>query len=309
MEFIHQYMIPLVLLRMLFTSQYEAQSTGSSTGEARTLDTLLQDYAYRALVHPHTGIVYDATVPSNLTGIRIAALRLRSGSLKRRGFDNFKEFDIPPNIVVQPYTERLVLVYQNLGNWSSFYYPLHGYTYLTPVLGLLAYDAANLSATNLSELDFAATNLPVSINFTNVFPVPSGLTAKCVWFGLNGSLDFRDLESGSVCTAFHQGHFSLVVNSSEIALPPGPSEGPGMPLNPVKPWKIIVAVVGGVIALILLALLIYLMLKYNQNKKVAKMEQHADAGISLHTASVGNTQVHVAFGTRTQPVLENELVA
>ncbi|XP_042453071.1 uncharacterized protein LOC122037622 [Zingiber officinale] len=310
MEFIHQYMIPLVLLRMLFTSQYEAQSTGSSTGEARTLDTLLQDYAYRALVHPHTGIVYDATVPSNLTGIRIAALRLRSGSLKRRGFDNLKEFDIPPNIVVQPYAERLVLVYQNLGNWSSFYYPLHGYTYLTPVLGLLAYDAANLSATNLSEIDFAATNLPVSINFTNViFPVPSDLTAKCVWFGLNGSPDFRDLESGSVCTAFHQGHFSIVVNSSEIALPPGPSEGPGMSLNPVKPWKIIVAVVGGVIALILLASLIYLMLKYNQNKKVAKMEQHADAGISLHTASVGNTQVHVAFGTRTQPVLENELVA
>ncbi|XP_074580519.1 uncharacterized protein LOC141836941 [Curcuma longa] len=309
MEFIHQYMIPLVLLRMLFTSQYEAQSTGSSTGGARTLDALLQDYAYRALVHPHTGTVYDATVPSNLTGIRIAALRLRSGSLRRRGFDTFKEFVIPPDIVVQPYAERLVLVYQNLGNWSSFYYPLRGYTYLTPVLGLLAYDAANLSATNLSELDFAASNLPVSINFTSVFPVPSGVTAKCVWFGLNGSPDFRALESGSICTASHHGHFSIVVNSNEIALPPAPSEGQGQSPNPVKPWKIIVAVVGGVIALVLLALLIYLMLKYNQNKKVAKMEQHADAAIPLHTASVGNTQVHVASGTRTQPVLENELVA
>ncbi|XP_042381261.1 uncharacterized protein LOC121974324 [Zingiber officinale] len=307
----------LVLLGvLLFTGHCEAQSPGSATGDARSLDTLLQDYAYRALVHPRTGFVYDGTVPSNLTGIRIAAIRLRSGSLRKRGVDSYKEFDIPSDIVVQPYVKRLVLVYQNLGNWSSFYYPLPGYTYLTPVLGLLAYDATNLSATNLPKLDFAATNLPVSINFSNVVvPVPSGVIARCVWFGLNGSPDFRDSESGSICTVFRQGHFSIVVNSSEIVLPPAPSEGPGLSLNPVvsrsnksKLWKIIVSVIGG-IALVLLALLTFFVLKYTRNKKVAKMEQHADAGVSLHTASVGNARVPVASGLRTQPILENELVA
>ncbi|XP_074581708.1 uncharacterized protein LOC141838196 [Curcuma longa] len=316
MEFLHRCIILLVLLGVLFTGHYEAQSPGSSTDDARSLDTLLQDYAYRALVHPRTGFVYDGTVPSNLTGIRIAAIRLRSGSLRRRGVERYKEFGIPSDIVVQPYVERLVLVYQNLGNWSSFYYPLPGFTYLTPVLGLLAYDGTNLSATNLPKLDFAATNLPVSINFSNVVPVPSGVIARCVWFGLNGSPDFRDLESRNKCSVFRQGHFSIVVNSSEIVLPPAPSEGPGLSLNPVvsrsnksKLWKIIVVSVVGVIALVLLALLILLMLKYTRNKKVAKMEQLADAGVSLHTASVGNARVPVASGLRTQPILENELVA
>ncbi|KAG6514272.1 hypothetical protein ZIOFF_024619 [Zingiber officinale] len=68
--------------------------------------------------------------------------------------------------------------------------PLPSCTYLTPV-----WYATYLSITNLPKLDFAATNLSVSINFSNVVPVPSGVISRCVWFGLNGSPDFRDLES------------------------------------------------------------------------------------------------------------------
>ncbi|WOL18020.1 hypothetical protein Cni_G26813 [Canna indica] len=315
-EFIHHLMIVLALLGMLLACQYKAQSPGASSSAATSLDALLQDYAYRALVPPHTGHIYNGAAPSNLTGIQIAALRLRSGSLRRKGFKSYKEFEIPLGLIVQPYVERLVLVYHNLGNWSSIYYPLPGYTYLTPVLGLLAYDAANLSATNLPRLDLVVSESPISINFTNVtnFVVPSG--ARCVWFGFDGLPDFKDLVSSNICSTYRQGHFSIVVNSSEIPPPPAPSAAPGpvpsssgSKSNKSKVWKIVGGVVGGLIALFLLALLVYCVRQFKQNKKVAQMEQHAEAGVSLQTARIGNAQVPVASGTRTQPVLENNLVA
>lgn len=80
---------------------------------------------------------------------------------------------------MQPYVERLALVYQNLGNWSLFYHPLPSYNYLALVVGLLAYDASNLSATNLPELDVRVSlDMPISIKFPDVKSVPDGSTAK-----------------------------------------------------------------------------------------------------------------------------------
>ncbi|KAK4370280.1 hypothetical protein RND71_009755 [Anisodus tanguticus] len=49
---------------------------------ARLLDSVLQDYAFRAFVRPRTGIPYDGNVPSNFTGINVVVLRLRSGSMR-----------------------------------------------------------------------------------------------------------------------------------------------------------------------------------------------------------------------------------
>ncbi|KAJ8562068.1 hypothetical protein K7X08_000805 [Anisodus acutangulus] len=58
-----------------------AQSTNAKFS-ARLLDSVLQDYAFRAFVRPRTGIPYDGNVPSNSTGIKVTALRLRSGSMR-----------------------------------------------------------------------------------------------------------------------------------------------------------------------------------------------------------------------------------
>ncbi|KAL4296307.1 hypothetical protein GQ457_12G007580 [Hibiscus cannabinus] len=38
---------------------------------ARALDSLLQDYAYKAFVRPKTGVLYDGVFPSNLTRFRL----------------------------------------------------------------------------------------------------------------------------------------------------------------------------------------------------------------------------------------------
>ena len=211
----------LIQLLLLGASGVAAQSQPLSP--ARILDATMQDYAYRAFVRPRTGIVYNATLPANLTGIALSAVRLRSGSLRRKGFADYFEFGVPTGVVVQPHVERVVLVYHNLGSSSDHYYPLSGYTYLAPVLGLLAYDAANLSAVGLQELNFVASGSPISVTFSNVRAVTSGSAPlRCVVFDLNGVPLLRDLEATNVCSTYRQGHISIVVNSSEIAPAPAP---------------------------------------------------------------------------------------
>ncbi|CAJ1813276.1 unnamed protein product [Sphenostylis stenocarpa] len=305
-------------------AQSTTTSPGSSTREeAKALDALLQQYAYRALVNPKTGIIYNGThLPSNLTGIEVAALRLRSGSLRRKGFHPYNEFEIPKGLIGSPYVERLVLVYQNLGNRSSRYYPLTNYTYLAPVLGLLAYNGSNLSATNISELVIDASEGPILVKFRAVQAVPHGAVAKCVSFDLQGSSNFSDLTEGNTCSSFQQGHFSIVVKSTA---PPAPAPAPVSP-TPASPPKrgpspsaqgkgekenkkvgiIVGSVVGGLALLVLLSLLVLWTRKYKQKKRMQQMERAAEVGEPLQMASIGDTKAPAATVTRTQPILEHE---
>ncbi|XP_076893152.1 uncharacterized protein LOC143545091 [Bidens hawaiensis] len=181
----------------------ESQLSNPLPKPARALDATLQDYAYRAFVHPKTGVPFKGTVPSYLTGIEISAMRLRSGSLYRRGVETFREFVIPVGLRGQPYVERLVLVYQNLGNWSTTYYSLPGYIYLAPVLGLLAYNGSDLSASNLPELDFWASEDAITVKFGSIGPIPDGSVAKCAWFDLHGQVNFTNLLSGNYDIRFY----------------------------------------------------------------------------------------------------------
>lgn len=309
-----------VLLLCLFeVGSLNAQST---IGSARALDVLLQEYAYKAFDRPRTGISYDGVVPSNLTGIKISAMRLRSGSLRNRGVAAYKEFEIPTGVTETSYVERLVLVYQNLGNWSVLFYPLTGYTYLSPVLGLLAYDAFNLSATNLPELDIRASADPILIHFTDVKSPPLGSVARCVSFDINGSINFSNLTSSNVCSTMEQGHFSIVVESiapspaPAAPISPPPTSGGGGP-SPGKAshgksntvvWIIVGSVVGGIALIGLLGLLVLWTQKFKQRKNMQQMEKAAEAGETLHMTSVGDTKAPAAMVTRTQPILESEYV-
>lgn len=278
---------------------------------ARSLDSLLQDYAFRAFFRrrPRTGVPYDGNVPSNLTGIKVAAIRLRSGSLRRKGVYNYKEFHIPIGVFEQPYVKRLVLVYHNLGNWSNLYYPLPGYTYLAPVLGLLAYDAFNLSAKNLQELDIRASQDPITVHLVDVQEPPRGTLPVCVYFGLDGSVAFDNVINKSVCSATKQGHFSIAVQYTAPA--PSPVETGGGGSNGGrhrKLWIILGSVIGGLLLLILLGTGFSCIKKCRDKKKMQRMEAAADMGELLVMANVGNTRAPVASEIRTRPVLENDYV-
>ncbi|KAK7277060.1 hypothetical protein RIF29_18209 [Crotalaria pallida] len=303
-------------------------TTATERSQAKALDAILQDYAYRALVTPKTGTIYNATnLPSNLTGVKVAALRLRSGSLRRRGFQAYNEFQIPKGVIAKPYVTRLVLVYQNLGDLSARYYSLPNHTYLAPVLGLLAYDGSNLSATNLQELNVVASLNPINIEFRDVKSAPDGTVAKCVWFDLQGSSNFANVTGGNTCSTSQQGHYSIVVESTTLPPTPAPAPAPApTPRSPApappavvpsgqgesksnkKAGIIVGSVVGGLALLALLSLLVLWAHKYKQKNKIQQMEREAEVGEALHMASVGDTRAPAATVTRTQPTIEHEYV-
>ncbi|XVF29755.1 hypothetical protein REPUB_Repub15cG0149500 [Reevesia pubescens] len=305
-------LVPLMCLFCLQLTTLMAQSiintNASSTSATRALDALLQDYAYRAFVNPRTGVPYDGDVPSNLSGIKIAAMRLRSGSLRSHGVEMYKEFEIPIGVVARPYVERLVLVYQNLGNWSMLYYSLPNYTYLAPVLGLLAYNASNLSATSLPELDIRAVGDPIKIKFSDVQSAPDGSVPMCVWFDLHGLVKFSNLTSGNECSTIQQGHFSIVTESISPPTPPSQASGGKEKKTDREVWIIVGSVVGGLALLALLALLVLWARKCKKRKKMQEMEKAAEVGESLNMTSVGDTKAPSATVTRTQPTLEKEYV-
>ncbi|KAG2315462.1 hypothetical protein Bca52824_018584 [Brassica carinata] len=270
-----------VLLFLHLFQKLSAQSP--PTNATSSLDSLLQDYSFRAFVRPRTGILYDATT-----------------------------FTIPTGVIVKPYVTRLVLVYQNLANYSHLYYPLSGYDYVAPVLGLLAYDAKNLSAVNLPELELTASNDPIRIGFTDLERIPQGSSAKCVSFDSQGKASFKDsVQPGNTCETDRQGHFSVVVKS--VASAPSPSEGRRKKKesseDSSRTWIIVGSVVGG---LILLGLLLFLVLRcrhYKKDEKIREMERAGETGEALRMTQVGETRAPTATTTRTQPMLETEYAA
>ncbi|KAI4307765.1 hypothetical protein L6164_030914 [Bauhinia variegata] len=284
-----------------------AQSPPAAGISARSLDALLQHYAFRAFFRPRTGVPYDGQVPSNLTGIKVSALRLRSSSLRNRGVRSYKEFQIPIRVVEQPYVERLVLVYHNLGNWSEEFYPLPGYSYLAPVFGLLAYSAADLSATDLPELDIRASDKPILIKFSDMKPAPSGSIAKCVHFDLHGSVQFDKPSHGNVCSTSQQGHFSIVVESNSPAAGAGVEDGGKK--NKSWVWIIVGCLVGGIVLLIILALLVARVRKSQRGTKIQQMKWAEDNDSeTLEMTSIGGTKAPLAVGTRTQPIIEEDYI-
>ncbi|KAL2317345.1 hypothetical protein Fmac_031221 [Flemingia macrophylla] len=290
----------LSLAFLLCVLHSSAQLPPDAVVSARLLDAHLQDWAFKALSSPRTGVPYDAQVPTNLTGIKVSAVRLRSGSLRTKGVQSYKEFDIPIGVAESPYVERLVLVYHNLGNWSHKFYPLPGYSYLTPLLGLLAYSGTNLSASGLPELDLRASHKPVLVKFPYVEPAPFGALPKCVYFDLHGSPQFDIVLPGNVCSTMQQGHFSIVVESN------APSQAPSDGKNKFMLKIVVPSVVGGVVLLIILWLLLVRVRRYCERKSIQQMEGVAHSSETLDITYIGDTKVPSAFGIRTSPTIEND---
>ncbi|CAL5189835.1 unnamed protein product [Lathyrus oleraceus] len=291
------------LLFTCFLSLLHSTSSAQTLDDivsARLIDARLQDCAFKAFIESKSGVIYDAKAPSNLTGIRVSAIRVRSRTLLNKGVQSYKGFEIPVGVTEKPYVNKLVLVYHNLGNWSQKVYPLSGYSYLAPVLGLLAYDATNLIASNLPELDLRANGKPILVNFSNVTKSsPFGSLAKCVYFDLHGYVKFDTLLNGNVCAIFQQGHVSIVVESKDQVQ---------------DHWKYefkmkIVGIICLVCGIVLLMMILGLFFRLRRKKRVDKkqLEFEDDNYETLKMSSFGHTKEPMALGTRTKPMIEMDV--
>ncbi|KAL1543645.1 hypothetical protein AAHA92_20588 [Salvia divinorum] len=263
------------------------------SGELGTsdLDGVLQNYALGAFSRrPKTGVAYDGAV----SGIRVSAMRLKTGSLKRRGVSMYHEFQIPKGVVTHPYVERLALLYHNLANWSLAYYPpLEGYTYLAPVIGLLAYDASQLK----TRLDIHASGEPMSINFSKLLltPMAEPTHPKCVFFDVNGSVHLSDMMWGNICTTFQEGHFSVVTSTSTA-----PNTSTSTSPTRLKWWKVVGGVLVGVLGLGGVAVVVR-----GANKQRTRKKMAAELSEAFYMTCNGTP---AAMPTRTLPKLENDYV-
>ncbi|KAH0731329.1 hypothetical protein KY289_002517 [Solanum tuberosum] len=241
----------------------------------------------------YTGKLYDIPLPTNFSGMESSIVRLRSSSFWRRGA-NFSFFKIPHRVLPWPFVKRFDIIYENLGNLSSKYYDVTNYTFVTPVIGFLAYDARR-SRENYGMVELNTMENHILIHFPPNNDYNKNM--KCVRFVKNGTIEFSNVTMNNTCISRGQGHFAIVV----------PSLKPEEEKKGKWKWWVIGFGVGivGLILLIVMGILIY---KCVRLKKRGNMERQSEKSEALDDVWVGNSRMPSASGIRTQPVLENSYV-
>lgn len=260
-----------------------------------SLDFLLEDFAFKTLVEhrPHTGVLYNASSPANLSGIEVSVLKLRSRTLWNGGA-NFGHFSIPSRTTSLPHVRRLAFVYQDLGNWSSQYYIIPGYKLVTSVVGFLVFDASNSSAKSITKLDLATTEKPILIEFRNLMLNESVISqVRCVTYAANGTTSLGEMSLPGVCQSRKPGHFSIVIPATKLK---GKQK--------LCYWWFVGFVLAFVV-LVLVGITVIVLVRLLRTKKIQIMERQADEDLVLASRWVGHSKMPSAAVTRTLPVLES----
>ncbi|XP_015896442.2 uncharacterized protein LOC107430157 [Ziziphus jujuba] len=302
------FFLTLIILSwvLLPLTETEAQDIKSS----RLLDLLIRDYTFKSLNSHfyHTGLIHKVNLPANFSGIRVNTVRFRCGSLKRYGAQ-VKEFHLDIGVSVHPCVERVMVVSQNLGhNWSSIYYAnydLSGYQLVSPVLGLLAYNAGtDVNFSNPFELGIHAGEKPITIDFRNLTKMnynngSGSLMPLCASFEGDGKLSLAKQASPYVCVARRNGHFGLVVEKPFPVVQLRKRE---------SPWKVAVgSSIGASLGAFLLGLLLVAMfVRVKKRSRMEELERRAYEEEALQVSMVGHVRAPTASVTRTMPTLEHE---
>lgn len=275
---------------VLFCLSLSLFAQGSNDYDLESLNKFAHDYATKFLAHPRTGTLYSISLPANFSGIEVSVVRLRSGQFWATG-KNFSFFQIPPRIMPTPYAKRIAIMYQNLGNWSSYYFKVPGYKLVAPVVGFVAYDSSNSSTIGNRKVKFSTMGRPISVHFPLIDRREGkNATPKCVKFGADGSFTLRNMNKSHVCVTEGQGHFSVVVPKTR-------ADG-----------RIRFSVLGfslGFVGLVFMGLIIAATFR---RKKMRGMEKQTERGVAFDTFWIGGSKMPSASMIRTQPALENDYV-
>lgn len=278
----------------LFTFFFYPYVNCFNNSSSASLKALIQDFALNSLVkhRSHSGVLYKANPPSNLSGIEISVVRLRSRRFWKKGA-NFSQLIIPPRTTSIPHVKRLALIYQDLGNWSSYYYNnISGYSLITSVIGFMVFDASNsnISVKSTKKLGLKTMGEPIQIYFPNLNLSDGKISReKCVAFFSNGTIYLSEMSLSGVCYTRDEGYFSVVTDCKKK--------------QRVWYWWVIGFVVGfvGLVLVCYVGLLSVRLLKTN---KIQIMERQADEDLVLSSRWVGGSKMPSAAVTRTLPVLE-----
>ncbi|KAD5317044.1 hypothetical protein E3N88_16990 [Mikania micrantha] len=259
----------------------------------RSLDDFLQVQAKKSIPkYPKLGMLYNVSLPSNFTGMEVSVVHLRSSSVWAHGAD-LGHFHVPPRIIPKPNVTSLDIVFSNLGNWSSYYYNMPNYTFVTPVLGFSAYGVTYTRGQNghltstVTKLKLPLIHNPIMVKFPSMW-LSQG---KCVKFYSNGRTTITNMSLSRTCEVWGQGYFAIV------------AQGP--PSHQM--WKLWVIGLGaGSVGLFLCGVVLFKVISFLEKKKIQKMEKESEKSEVLDTKYVGHSRMPCAFGIRTQPVLENE---
>ncbi|KAM2286084.1 hypothetical protein ACFX1S_038601 [Malus domestica] len=133
--------------------------------------------------------------------MKVSMVRLLSRRLWNRGATNFSCFKIPLRTMPMPHVKRLAFVHQNLGNWSSHYYSLPGYSLVSSVIGFTVYDASNTSSKRTAKLSLFP-NLTLDRS--------TSVAEKCASFFANGTVFLSEMRLPGVCLTTEQGYVGIV---------------------------------------------------------------------------------------------------
>ncbi|XWS49005.1 hypothetical protein CRYUN_Cryun13aG0126300 [Craigia yunnanensis] len=297
----------LTLIILSWASLLSMKAEAEGIRSAHLLDLLIRDYTVKSFDrHLRTGIVHTVHLPANFSGIKVDTARFRCGSLHRYGA-HVKEFHLGSGVTVQPCAKRVMVVRQNLGyNWSSLYYvnyDLSGYQLVSPVLGLLAYNASSdVSFGNPFQLGILARKKPIKIDFSNITKASNmtGIRPLCASFE-EGKVTLKNQVSPNVCVATSHGHFGLVIES-----PPSLAVR-----KKISRWKMAVgSSIGAALGAFLLGLLLVAMfVKVKKKARMEELERRAYEEEALQVSMVGHIRASTASITRTTPTIEHEYIS
>ncbi|KDP25347.1 hypothetical protein JCGZ_20503 [Jatropha curcas] len=263
-----------------------------------SLDAFLQDSAFKTLVHhrPQTGALYKALLPANLSGMEVSIVRLRSRRLWNIGA-NFSNFQIPSRTNTMPHVKRMAIVYQDLGNWSSHYYNVPGYSIVTSVVGFKVFNASNARDDIVKRISLNTGGRSIVIHFSNLTFLERMVKGiKCVAFSENGTFKLSEMNKiNNVCYSQDQGHFSVVV--------PFEKESQRKQRRLWYLW--ILGFLIGIGGLALVGYFGFVSKKFLKTQKIQVMERQADEDLVLETIWVGNSKMPSATVTRTLPTIEH----
>ncbi|KAH7352208.1 hypothetical protein KP509_19G034300 [Ceratopteris richardii] len=305
-----------------FVSKVEvtAFSEATANGVRREgIDTALRKYAFMALLHARTGIIYNVPLPPFLDGILCQAMRVRAGSAHKRGI-SFNEFTIPRGMLVQTGGPFVIIVYRRVFNFTLYTAP-PGYAFASPTVGIVIYTNLNTTLDHLPlpEMTILSPNSTMTAKFNLSFQAAklahgASPPLRCAYFDINGTASIASISVYPNICSFKvlKDVAILIPESSSIRVSPAPSPAvhallPSTSHNASRKWEFVLLVIAALlVAMAILMFVVVKALRILNECEAVRMKELPDHEEKLQTSLIGHTRAPTASIVRTRPVLETE---